>query len=489
MLDRRYFARMLLLVGFCAGCPSGLPDPPSRPSDAGTSAFELEPEAPLDAASRVVRIHWSDPDPSDAGTALRVFRGALSAYDLGRIRRGEISTTLAERRVAVLDYREDGDRVLAPLDVLDPGQTYSVADDDGALVGTFSVAPSAAPALARVWPPLDGGGGVEHVVYCGDAGALAAAHDVVLEPTGIAARISPGAGSDPDSSGCVHLSAATAPGSGTIEIPPPQIEGRALDPAPLMDKSGPLLAALPCSADEIEFGAGCARVSDDRIQLRSANESLFWILSGAVALVRPASAGEVLQIGGLAPDTEHHVEVEMIDLASRSYVTAVDFRTLASSPHVVINEVLANAVGPEPAQEWVELFNDGRTAVDLEGWTLEDVGGIALLPADSLAPGQFAVVVGDTYDAASGYDVAPAPGTVLLRVPHVGKNGLSNSGEPLRLVSPDGQAESSFPAVAAARAGVSIARRDPATPDADLTGFGEHASPGASPGAPNVLGP
>ena len=35
-------------------------------------------------------------------------------------------------------------------------------------------------------------------------------------------------------------------------------------------------------------------------------------------------------------------------------------------PHVVINEVLANPVGGEPAQEWVELYNDGRAPAVLD---------------------------------------------------------------------------------------------------------------------------
>jgi hypothetical protein len=170
-------------------------------------------------------------------------------------------------------------------------------------------------------------------------------------------------------------------------------------------------------------------------------------------------------------------------------VTDVSFRTLVAAPHVVINEVLANAIGPEPAQEWVELFNDGRTAVDLAGWTLEDVGGVALLPTASLQPGGFALVVADSYDAASSYDVPPAPATLIVRVARLGKSGLSNAGEPLRLLSPDGQLESAFPGLVAARAGVSIARLDPSTADTDLAGFGEHASPGASPGAPNALEP
>ncbi len=46
---------------------------------------------------------------------------------------------------------------------------------------------------------------------------------------------------------------------------------------------------------------------------------------------------------------------------------------------VCINEVMPNADGSDqgifPQGEWVELFNTGSTAVNLEGWTIVDIGG------------------------------------------------------------------------------------------------------------------
>jgi hypothetical protein len=246
---------------------------------------------------------------------------------------------------------------------------------------------------------------------------------------------------------------------------------------------------MPCVLGEIEFGAGCARVSDDRIGVRSTEQPLLWILSGAISAVRPAAPRADIQFEGLLPATQYHVEIGMVDRASRYYLTSADFRTLASAPHVVINEVLANAIGPEPEQEWVELVNDGRTSVDLGGWVLEDVGGATVLPSQSLDAGSYALITNASYDPASGFDVAPQPGTLLVRVEHLGKNGLSNSGEPLRLTTPAGDVISTFPAVAAPNAGVSVARRTPSASDLDPASFAPHASPGASPGAANVLAP
>ena len=76
----------------------------------------------------------------------------------------------------------------------------------------------------------------------------------------------------------------------------------------------------------------------------------------------------------------------------------------------------------------------------------------------------------------------PAPGTLLLRVPKLGKDGLKNGGEPLELVAPDGAVLSRAPALPKPQAGESLARVAPAAPDGDPTSF-TTAAP--TPGAPN----
>lgn len=487
MVHRWSFARGLALLTVCSGCPNALPELPSRPSDAGAQIL-LDPATALDAARRVVQIRRRGSGAGEAA-GLRVFRGALSAADLGRLGRNEISASLEARRVAVFEYERGGEPISAPVEVLQPGDTYSVVTDPAILLGTFTVAADAPPALERFWPPADGGTGIEHVVYCSDSGALPEPEDVVLQPSGIAARILPGAGAAGDDSGCVHLSSAARLAADGGAVAPPDVGGRALDPELLRGGAGPLLTGAPCQGAELEFGAGCVRVSDDRVFLRSTDQPILWILSGGITLVRSAAPGATLEIGGLMPDTDYRIDIGMVDLASRYYAAAAEFRTLVSAPHLVINEVLANAVGAEPAQEWVEIANDGRTAVDLKDWTIEDVGGVTALPAASLAPGAYALIVADAYDPASAGDVPPSADALLVRVARLGKNGLSNSGEALRLRDPAGQLLSTFPAIAAPRAGVSAARRTLSTPDDDSGGFGLHANPGASPGGPNTVEP
>lgn len=112
-------------------------------------------------------------------------------------------------------------------------------------------------------------------------------------------------------------------------------------------------------------------------------------------------------------------------------------------------EILANPRGPEPAQEFVELA-DLRESGDPRAWTdlhladlPADVVAAALadgdapgdaLPAFTTRPGERVLVVGASYDPREGSDVAPAPGTALIRVDaSLGAGGLKNAGEPVTL--------------------------------------------------------
>jgi hypothetical protein len=162
----------------------------------------------------------------------------------------------------------------------------------------------------------------------------------------------------------------------------------------------------------------------------------------------------------------------------------VVFRTAPARQRWVLSEVLSNPLGPEPASEWVELVNAGSVRASLAGLVLADGGGSVELPDIQADPGEFVVLARQDFNPGTG-DVAPAGSAQLVRLPELAKNGLSNSGEPLRLIDGDGRTVSSFPALAARHAGVSLARKRLERADDDPDGVAEHAAPGASPGAPN----
>ena len=142
---------------------------------------------------------------------------------------------------------------------------------------------------------------------------------------------------------------------------------------------------------------------------------------------------------------------------------AVEWVVPASMPPVAVTEIRANPVGPEPAQEFVEVKNLGDAPIDLGGFAIEDAKGKDVLPAFVLAPGAYALIVPSGFDASNSEDTVPAASTPLVRIDaRIGSDGLSNSGETVRLRTSDGMLVSSYSAAiavsAAAWAGKSIHR-------------------------------
>ncbi|TWU26075.1 lamin tail domain-containing protein [Bythopirellula polymerisocia] len=70
------------------------------------------------------------------------------------------------------------------------------------------------------------------------------------------------------------------------------------------------------------------------------------------------------------------------------------FSTRLAVAEVIISEIMYDPQGSDTNKEWVELFNTGSSAVDLGGWTLEDIqdgsvssviqSGVVLLPSQAL---------------------------------------------------------------------------------------------------------
>jgi hypothetical protein len=114
-------------------------------------------------------------------------------------------------------------------------------------------------------------------------------------------------------------------------------------------------------------------------------------------------------------------------------------------PRLVITEVLANPAGSEYTQEFVELQNLEADPVSLAGMLIEDRTGSDALPDLAVPAGGFALVVAASFIMDDGKDPVPRAGTVIVPVSgRIGADGLSNDGEPVRLVSQDGTVVSQF---------------------------------------------
>jgi hypothetical protein len=153
---------------------------------------------------------------------------------------------------------------------------------------------------------------------------------------------------------------------------------------------------------------------------------------------------------------------------------------------LAITELLPNPLGPEPTTEFVEVRNLGPAAVDLGGLLLDDGGGQPdTLPAASIPPNGYAVIVPVGYVAAAAREGAPAAGAVVVRVDSsLATSGLANAGEPLRLRFADGRVVSSYGGYenvsAAERAGRSVVRvGDTACDVAESFRLAERPTPGA----------
>lgn len=485
-----------VLISTTAGaCRAPLPDPPLRPgSDAGDggAAVAVEPDASLSAAEPVLRLSVQLPQGmQESASALALYEGELDTYHLRRIEKEDLPKTLIERRVASRAWAEaDGGKlVLAPTAPLALGATYSLASPVLGLVAPVRIREAGAlPLLGRVWPPPDASSGAAHAIYCADGGAPTAPRHVELSPGHVPARMAPGVGGHGIGRGaCVHVSTSDLPDGGTL-MPPPRAGDVALDPAPLGNVAAPAPEPPDCGTGEARFGPGCAEVQDDRLVVTTPDAPLFWaIATPGAATLRAAEAGGRFVVRGLQPATTQPLEVTTVDMAGREQHSNFQLSTFGARPHVVINEVLANPLGPEPTEEWVELVNDGSKAVELEGWVLSDIGGETILPSHRLEPHAFALIVREDFVRDDGLDPAPAADVALLRVGALGSHGLSNAGEPLELDDPSGRTVSRFPAVPKPKAGVSVARRHPWVLDDDPRSFGLSGGSGASPGAPNEL--
>jgi hypothetical protein len=360
--------------------------------------------------------------------------------------------------------------------------SYALVSPRDGLLATLRVG-AGVPRFERVWPPpglavLDG-----PAVLCG-TGTVPSAAAIELLLGDVEARIAPGIGSSVQASDrCVTLDIEPPFPNEGFSLMPRDIDAVAMDPAPL--EFGPAVDEAPvvCGAGEVELGPGCVTPFDNRLLVRGTASPALWVLStGDGQLLQIVEGGQFV-VPELAPP-EVLVRGVVLDRSGGEYFvdTVVELGEPSAAP--VITEVYADALGPEPGQEWVEIVNAGSAPARLRGFTLEDGSAKTPLPDATLAPGGYAVVLRADYDV--HLDPAPAAEATLLVVERIGGQGLSNAGEALRLSDAEGRVTSRFPA-RPARPGLSVARRFPWSLDADPRAFARHAAPGASPGAPNTL--
>jgi hypothetical protein len=164
----------------------------------------------------------------------------------------------------------------------------------------------------------------------------------------------------------------------------------------------------------------------------------------------------------------------------------VSITTERNLPKLSITEIRTDPLGPEPAQEFVEVMNYGTEQIVLAGFTLSDTvsePGHPLTTPIALYPGARALLVADTFDADAPLDAPVPAGALLVRVgKSLGTSGLSNAGEPLFLRDPLGRRVSAAPAAKAPRAGACLQRISTDMRSGETGAFGYDGDRDCTPG-------
>lgn len=410
---------------------------------------------PDDRGASVVRLALDgDAASSLAPADVWLVEGPVTDVSLGRWGDGDVPKTVEERRVATTNFAEAGALRLIPHVPLALAEEHTVIarfaeEASEPIAWTFWTSEDAQPPAVRLWPPPDVQVRSAHALFCAtEPGMFSdAAPAVTLEPlgpTGALVRLG---------DGCVaFVPDAGGPTSGLFHAPRAW-GGLDLDPAPL--RLGSTAEAVPlgppaCAAAEVAVGPLCVEPHDDRASLRAPAAHAVFVASVGQAhaiVVADADAPTTFELRGLTPSSSSELVVRWFSPAETGDASTT-IVTVAPRAHVDLAEVLADPNGPEPAQEWVELHNDGLAATDLADWVLADTAGEVPLPSFVLAPGARVLLVSEGF-----VDVSLDVEGVLV-LPSLGGNGLSNAGEALTLRDAAGVEVSTFPASPKPKAGL-----------------------------------
>jgi hypothetical protein len=455
-------ALLLTLLGACT------PEWPvaTPPTAAGDDEVLLRVE-PEDEGSAVLRLTLEGPKmaavaPSDVG----LFEGPLTDTQLERWSEDDLTDVLRERLVPCTVYAHEGALRVVPHRALRLGVEHTVAVRPDVQLALWTDESAPTPAV-RAFPPVEAPAEGLVFAYCVGTDLPApnveegpnvaeGRREIALEPGGQLATVEPLA-LDPR---CVLVVAP--PGGGALAHPPRTAFGLDLDPGPLrLTRSEAVEEALACGADEVGLGRACARVEDDRLVVGPSTETALYVFDNGGAIARRVGGPELgFEWLGLEPATTQNVRVAIV---TTSGVASLELwvTTLPARPRLEISEVMANPVGPEPQQEWIELHNAGAAPAETDGVELFDAAGSVPLPSFTLAPGERALLVREDFDV--GLERAVLDEGKLLRLPSLGGNGLSNEGEALSLRR-DGIVLSEAPPEPKPKAGSSVARgQDSAT--------------------------
>jgi hypothetical protein len=109
---------------------------------------------------------------------------------------------------------------------------------------------------------------------------------------------------------------------------------------------------------------------------QTANPQITVTVTGAVVQADPSVV--VLTLASSIAGTPHTVRINNVeDLAGNPIEpnTTAPIQELPTLPEIIITEIMQNPfILPDADGEWFEIYNAGSTAVDMDGWTIQDDG-------------------------------------------------------------------------------------------------------------------
>ncbi|MCL2822707.1 MAG: lamin tail domain-containing protein [Polyangiaceae bacterium] len=390
---------------------------PPKPGQSGAApsevSLEIEPEPVNQQLAPIVRFRVKGLPSFRAGETMVIIKGVATPRNITDLRKNAIGDALRKRIVeSTVWLTEEGHWELAARQPLQLGEQYSVVSPDiGWSVNVRTMEHDTMPMLRRIWPPVDEAG--QYVAWCVSVPTnglvRSERRDGRLAP-GVPGEFGYGAlggiGHD-----CVSWQAYSG---GDVVVPNTvaQLDNGTmarLDPSPIdLDGTSDNWQAS-CANGEETVGPICVRVMDDRAVVTANAQWLvgFQLQNGSFATAVGPESPWVARM--FEPSTQVHAKVYLASVSGETRVMDVDWWTQSPIERVVINEVMARPIGPEPQQEWVELYNDGKVAVDLGGWRFEDARNSMDVSFVVLHPREYALFVGENYDPTSRVDTPPAP--------------------------------------------------------------------------------